>query len=196
MTAIFSTGFDRFVCAGDTIEAERDGFTIRAAIHDDDDTTPPWEREDGHGEVTGWTRRAKEPGELVLSEDRDSKRFYDFAGACRKALAEGWRNREDARAVEAGEPVKRSAREVASRAAREDFETLRAWCRDDWHYCGVVVTVEREGVELASESLWGVERNYPGSDNAYLTETAGELAETALEAARETIARLAETISK
>ena len=50
-------------------------------------------------------------------------------------------------------------------------------------YCGVVVTVERDGVELGSNSLWGVECNYPGSANTYLAECANESADEALDAA-------------
>ena len=56
----------------------------------DDDNTPPWERSDGHGPVTAWTSRAKEPGELVLSKDRGSYRLYDFAEACKIARRDGW----------------------------------------------------------------------------------------------------------
>src|SRR3546814_20398123 len=67
-----------------------DGFTLTASTVHDDSMGAPWEEHDGHGEVTDWTRRDKAPGELILSDDGGSKRFYDFQGACEKARAEGW----------------------------------------------------------------------------------------------------------
>lgn len=67
---------------------------------------------------------------------------------------------------------------------------MDAWHRDEWWYVGVVVTASREGVELAHESLWGIDCNYPGSDNSYLTEVANDLATEAVMAARAKIAKL------
>lgn len=61
-----------------------------ATIERDDSMVEPWSEHDGHGEVSEWTKRAKLPGEMVLSESGQHKRFYDFAGACRTARAEGW----------------------------------------------------------------------------------------------------------
>lgn len=83
--------------AGESISCEVDGFTCTATLHGDDDTTPPWEREDGHGPVSDWTRRGKAPGELVLCDDNPTglrgntqRRFYDFAGTCKIALRDHW----------------------------------------------------------------------------------------------------------
>lgn len=69
---------------------------------------------------------------------------------------------------------------------------MAAWRNDEWFYCGVVLSVSREGVTLADHaaSLWGVEANYPGSDNSYLVEVANELLPEALDAARAALARL------
>jgi hypothetical protein len=67
---------------------------------------------------------------------------------------------------------------------------MRAWKNDEWFYCGVVVTVSRADVELARESLWGVECNYPDSDNSYVTGVAGEVLSEALAAARAKISEL------
>ena len=49
---------------------------------------------------------------------------------------------------------------------------------------GVVVSVSRNGVTLDEHAaaLWGVERNFPGTDNSYLSEVANELADEALDA--------------
>ncbi|MFU7226440.1 hypothetical protein ACM744_06785 [Pseudomonas aeruginosa] len=42
-------------------------------FEDDYDAGTPWEMADGHGPVTGWERRNKRPGELVLNSDRGLK---------------------------------------------------------------------------------------------------------------------------
>lgn len=69
---------------------------------------------------------------------------------------------------------------------------MEGWRKGDWFYCGIVVSVFLEGVELYRDtaSLWGVEANYPGTDNSYLTGVANELLPEAVAAARETLVRL------
>jgi len=61
---------------------------------------------------------------------------------------------------------------------------MEAWRKDEWFYCGIVLAVSLEGVGLDAHaaSLWGVEANYPGTENSYLTEVANELLPEALEA--------------
>jgi hypothetical protein len=173
---IFTQGFGRYVSPDDTIEATSNGFRFVATVHHDDDTGEPWKEHDGHGPVSDWTRRDKLPGELVLSSDGQSKRYYDFAEACRIARAEGWGCGTD---IE-GE----TARQKAARAARHDFEVLRAWCNDQWAWCGIAVQVfGPDDAELCGEydfALWGIEYNYPGSDNSYLIEVANDLASEAI----------------
>lgn len=151
----------------------REGFDISFEIIPDDATGAPWEENDGHGDVSEWTTRAKRPGELVLCSDRGKRRFYDFAGLVAKALAEGW----DAIPYNDGQETKG---QQAAKAARADFERLRAWCNDEWHWCGVKVSVSRKGTHLGSASLWGLESDA----GDYLTETANDLAEEALDAAK------------
>lgn len=69
---------------------------------------------------------------------------------------------------------------------------MEAWRGDEWFYCGIVLSVAFEGVLLDDHvaSLWGIEANYPDSDNAYLTDVANELLPEALEAGRTILARL------
>lgn len=142
---------------------KHDGFTITARIEQDDDSTPPWDREDGHGEVFEWTNRDKKAGELVLNSDRGSRRYYDYAGAVKIALRDGWGI--------ANPPEGATRRQIAALAAREDFERLRRWCNDDWSYVGVVVTVSARGVDLGTASFWGIESDA----GDYLLEVANEL---------------------
>ena len=82
---------------------------------------------------------------------------------------------------------------------RERFDTaqakaervMAAWKNDEWFYCGVVLSVALDGLILTDHaaSLWGIEANYPDSDNAYLAEVANELLPEALEAAKAERAR-------
>jgi hypothetical protein len=46
-------------------------------------------------------------------------------------------------------------------------------------------------VDSTQVSLWGIEANYPDTDNSHLSDVANELLPEAVAAARETLARLA-----
>lgn len=144
---------------------EQGGFTITARIEQDDDSTPPWDREDGHGEVSELESRPKRAGEMTLSDLRWGRgaRYYDFAGAVKLARRDGWGI--------ANPPEGATRRQIAALAAREDFERLRRWCNDDWSYVGVVVTVSARGVDLGTASFWGIESDA----GDYLLEVANEL---------------------
>jgi hypothetical protein len=137
----FTKGFGRFVCFGDSIECEAEGFTVRARIEhdaqrgiDDDDCHP-----------------AEYSEEIFGTETVESRAQFEQALAARNA-----------------------------------------WLADEWHYCGVVLSVERNGVMLDQHaaSLWGVECNYPVGDNSYLLEVANELLPEALDGAREVLEKL------
>lgn len=162
---------------------ERDGFTIKARTEYDDDSTPPWKRSEGHGPVSEWTDRKKEPGERVLCSDRSSFRYYDVSEAVQIAKRDGW----DAPPYGEGTKGQRAARAVEA-----DFKFLQSWCNDDWHYVGVVLSVEKNGVELDrhAASVWGVEDN----DSNYLREIAEEMIPEAVEVGRATMAKLNEGV--
>jgi len=66
------------------------GKTYAARLERDETHGAPWIEECGHGPVTGWERRDKVPGELILAEDRGMARFYDFQEACKIARRDGW----------------------------------------------------------------------------------------------------------
>lgn len=182
--AYFTEKFGAYVCDGDTIMCDVDGFTITATLYADDDASPPWERGDGHGPVSDWTSRGKAPGERILNADHGSLRYYDFAEAVKIARRDGWGSTGD-------EGLTAGAK--AERAAKQDYRFLKAWCDDEWHYVGVAVQVSRQGVDLTGEydnALWGIEGNYPDGDNSYLTEVAEELVDEALTDARAKLAKL------
>ena len=182
---MFTQQFDSYVCEGGNITCEVDGFACTATVYRDTDHGAPWDAEDGHGPVSEWTRRRKRAGELVLCEDRGSRRYYDFAEACRIARRDGWRLRPEHPSDK--EPC------VASEAARADFEYLRTWCNNEWHYVGVDVTVSKAGINLTGQyryALRGIECNVPGSDNSCLRDVANDLLPEALEAARAKLSEL------
>ena len=68
-------------------------------------------------------------------------------------------------------------------------EQIRSWKDDDWCFVGVVITAERNGVDLGSfDSLWGIE-----SDSApdYLLEIANDLLNESIPQANEARKRVA-----
>lgn len=72
-------------------------------------------------------------------------------------------------------------------------EVMRAWKNDEWFYGGVEVSVSKAGIILTPAyrfALWGVECNYPGSDNSYLVEVANDLLPEALDYAKAKIEEL------
>ena len=113
---------------------EHKGYTFRVEILTDENDSP-WEQEDGHGPVTGWTRRDKLPGEWVLCSDRFSKRYYNFQEAMQTAKIDRW----DAPPYGVG-----TKGEQALRAVTADYEWLRRWCAGDWYYVTLRVTLMKE----------------------------------------------------
>ena len=82
-------------------------------------------------------------------------------------------------------------RDRFAKAQAHAERVMAAWKNDEWYYCGVILSVAIDGLTLDrfAASLWGIEANYPDSDNAYLTEAANELLPEALEAAKAERAR-------
>lgn len=155
---------------------QHQGHNFRIELVYDDTHGAPWDEEDGHGPVSEWTSRDKRPGEMILCQDRHSKRFYDFAAAVAIARAEGW----DAA------PYTGTRGERAARAAMRDFNRLREWCTDQWNYVGVVVhLLDDDGDDMnEAASLWGIESD----DYDYHRDVAKELADEILDALAATIA--------
>ncbi len=58
-------------------------------------------------------------------------------------------------------------------------QEIKRFYDDEWHYCGVVISAERNGwVKGNLASLWGIELNFI-EDNNYLLKVANELLEEA-----------------
>lgn len=97
-----------------------------------------------------------------------------------------------------GKLIGRARKRAFARQMTRAKEVLRAWEADEWFYCGVCVTIEKEGVQLTGNydhALWGVDCNYPFPGrfrpNGYLLVVANELLPEALEAAQNKIEALA-----
>lgn len=189
---MFTEKFDKFVCDGDTIACEVDGLTITARVEFDDTMGPPWEEHDGHGVVSEWRPlKSKKPSERVLHEDRGSARFYDWQQSIERAKRDGW----DAPPYGEG-----TAGERAHRAVQRDFDSLKAWCNDEWHWCCVVLGVSKGGIEIDENaaSLGGIEVNHPHNDegNDYLTEVANEMLDEAVEAGKKALEEMLRTLAE
>jgi len=143
---MFTERFSSFVCPGDAITCQIEGFTVSARIIPDDCPDPPDQRQDGF-----WPSLYKDAPGFIGPGNNFRARFAK-AQAKAEAVMAGWR-------------------------------------KGEWFYCGIVLSVSLDGVELAphAASLWGIEANYPGSENEPLTEAAN-----ALSTARAVLKRLAD----
>lgn len=150
--------------AYETYELNHAGMKFRVEYRYDGDLGPPWEHHDGHGVVSEWTSRDKRPGERVLSEDHGSRRYYDIAESIKIAKRDSW-----GPAVEG-----QTKNQIAAAAVEKDFEYLRGWCADEWHWTWILVTLldENGGETEETESLCGMESD----QDDYLKETAVDLA--------------------
>jgi len=133
-----------------------DGDSFLVRVENDASAEPPWEQSDQYGVVSAWVRRPRRPGELILNQDRGSFRYYDFRASVRKAR-KVW-----------GCPN-------AGHGARKDFERLRAWCQDHWHYIRLIVVplnFRGEPITELETAIWGIESDA----GVYLAEAAQDLA--------------------
>lgn len=145
----FTEKFKDFVCEGDEVSCELDGYTIAARIERDGNADAPDEMSDGF-----WPSLVKDaPG--FIGPGKNFRQRFDEAQARAEQVMEAWRN-------------------------------------DEWFYCGIVLSVSLNETVLRTHaaSLWGIEANYPGGDNSYLTEIANELLPEALAAANAAWAEL------
>ncbi|WP_084397224.1 hypothetical protein [Henriciella aquimarina] len=162
----FTNRFDTFACEGDTISCEAEGFTFTARIVAEfrGSGNAPVERfPEGRPDAPDQRQDGYWP-----SLYRDAPGFIGPGNGFRKRFAEAQAKAE---------------------------AVMEAWRKGDWFYCGIVLSVERDDIELDDQaaSLWGVECNYPGTDNSYLTIVANELLPEALTAGKAAAARLSET---
>jgi len=129
------------------------GNRFRIEHYYDTDAGYPWEEDGEHGPVSDWVSRKKRPGELVLDDDGlGCRRYYDFQAAMRMARDDDWNS------VSYYLPPDMRGEEYA-RLVGLDYQRLRDWCRNKWHYMGIVVLpIAPDGTEYRDEetSIWGI----------------------------------------
>lgn len=175
--------------AFETVTFKHLGYKFEMSLYRDGDMRKPWKEHDGHGPhgpVSDWTSRDKSPGEIVLTSDRGSKRFYDWAEAVKIALRDGWGpgakrmeklERSIAERFNGRKPTKG---EIAIEAVKADFKHLQGWCNDEWFWCGVAVTSEELGeTDEYAHACWGIESECEsyGHEDCYHLQAAREYAE-------------------
>lgn len=146
---MFTQGFEKYVCIGDSITCEVEGYAVTARIFPDDNPARPDERQDGF-----WPSLYKDAAGFI-------------------GTGPNWRERFD----------------VAKARAEA---VMDAWEKDEWFYGGIVLSVSFQSIPIKDNaiSLWGVEANYPGGNNTYLTQAANDLLPDALSVAKAEHARL------
>lgn len=115
----------------------------------------------------------------------------DTSGAPDKEMDGFWPSLDPMSAGYIGPKSKSTLRRHMARAQM----VMDAWRNDEWFWCGIVVSVARDGVDLGAASLWSVACNYPENvsgrpDNFYLLDVANEWAGEALKEARAKLASL------
>jgi hypothetical protein len=134
---------------------EHCGITVRIEYFYDHDMGRPWENSDGHGVIRSaysyYGKPAKKPGEVLISCDRGDYWIYDWAESTRIAKRDAW-GVSDA-------PAGLTKNQITQLAVQKDFDFLRGWLNDDWHYVGVACTVlDADGEETGiNDSCWGFE---------------------------------------
>lgn len=144
-------------------------LTFTVAKHYDTDHEAPWSACDGYGVVLERTRHSADaPDE---ARELNSDYLYDWHASLDRAREEQWGLGEERLAALTAKLTRPPTQEeITAEAVRLDYEYLRAWCRDEWHYCGIVVKLQGSPIE---RSLWGIESN----DEAYHNEVARKLAD-------------------
>jgi len=155
------------------------GLSFQYFIEVDLDNECPWDRSDAHGTVrhvntrNNGYRSFKAPGERVIHVDGYDIWLYDFAGAMKKAKAQGW--------VADGVKPDMHPGKALELAVNEDMKHLRGWLASEWHYVGVTVKlldVNGNPVEGPEESRWGIESYATECIQAEIQQMAMDIAES------------------
>lgn len=144
---------------------EAHGLEFNVTIETDYDSGLPWNECEGYGPVREGSD--KHAGEHVLYAGGRGERsyMYDWAEAMKIAKRDGWGPKDPTL----------TPRQNAARAVQKDFDFLKAWCDEEWVWCGVCVELADYSGPLDMErSLWSVEywqyKNLTDPKNAYLQE--------------------------
>jgi hypothetical protein len=135
-----------------------DGLQFQYFTDQSDETDAPWVREDGHGDVRVvhnvryMEQLQKRPGERVMYHDRYTYWLYDFAGAMKKAKADGWGTSNATSDMLPGK--------VRELAVTEDMQRLSNYLAGEWYYVDVAVKlldIHGRPVEGYDDSMGSIE---------------------------------------
>lgn len=142
----------------------------------DDDSTPPWKREDGHGDIY-----EVRPDYVCEQGGPDAPlgthHIYDMQESYKIALNEKWGVPND----------KLTPQEQAREAVQEDYDRMQAWVNDEWRYVNLVVSItDSDGTEIVTKVLGGIEDD----NDDYILDTANEMLEEAIAEVPENISEI------
>lgn len=142
---------------------QHSGRAFRVELYADDYAAPPWEAEDGHGEVIYLERGERPgPGFVHLWDDRHGTWVYGFGAALLQASRDGWGLSPDAlAALTRGLGKKPTRGQIRAEAVRADMRHMAGYLRGDWGYVGVSVSLldsDGEPVDVPAD-VWSVESN-------------------------------------
>ena len=149
-------------------EFEYKGHTFKIETEQDDDPTPPWEKFDDYGVVSGWEHRKAHDREVCLIEHRGARRFYDVQASNLKAKREGWGLSPENLKKAFGDKTPTKG-QIRAEAVRLDMENIRQYLEGQWCEMVVVVTHVESG---EFTSLGGVDSR---TVEEYKEELAAEL---------------------
>ncbi len=133
----------------------------------DNDMGPPWKEHDGHGPVRERTKDEKRPWERLIG----TTHAYDWRAAMKMARDERWGfGIDDFMALMCKLRRVPTKKQLVEHAVQRDFDYLKGWCDDDWHWVCIKVIDVKTGV---SEYLGGIE----SSNEDYILSCAHDLAE-------------------
>lgn len=164
-------------------EEEREGFTVRIYHAMDEDADLSF-----LGEFTDkWA-----PGAIEVEETdprvTGGAQYFVSCNHRGQNVAKNWRHVSNKDRAEVCRKFG-SLRKAEEHYAREDMERLEDYNRGNWYMVGVIAEVFFADVELAQDSVWGVESDA----GAYFAEVESNVADEALTAAR---AKLVEIVQK
>jgi hypothetical protein len=147
---------------GDKVTELPQGYSVKVEFQRDNEGRAPYEESDGHGVVV--RERSRREGEhweaWLLYSERHTYIYYDYEQTLPRAIKDGWNTSPFNDGLD--------ERAKAYKAMRADYEFLRRWFNDDWWYVGLIVTLYKDGTEIAEESVWGIDSDSIG----YLADTA------------------------
>lgn len=130
-----------------------EGFSLSVAVDKDEDSNAPWQENDGHGVVNGWTQREPKEGEVLLGEFGKGKLYYDTLASLEIAKRDGW-------GLPPEEAEGLTPDEIAAKTVERDLSRLKAWVNREWYFCYITVSLSFDGIVLGSRYIGGYESDY------------------------------------